>query len=527
MNKKNKQINQMVTGGLLLTASSFVSKFLSAIYKVPFQNLTGDEGFYVYQQVYPIYGLAVAFTMTGLPIFVSKVISEAPDDLSVKNRLQELHTWLVLVGFFTFILLQFGAGPLAELMGDRELAPVIQTVAYFFLFAPVLSLSRGFFQGQGNMLPTSLSQVIEQIVRVGILLWVAFYFGRSTWSYYEMGVNAYHSAWLSAAVASIALYVMLQKSGQSQHFHSVLKPRFSLNMGKRLFTEGFLLVAFGSLMIFFQFIDSFTVYNGLVEAGFAEQAAMAMKGVYDRGQPMVQLGTVVGISFSMTSLPILRKQAVEEKWRAWAKEAGTIIKLTVLLSSAAAIGLVAVMPWMNKVLFTDQQGTAELQMMMLSVGLVSFIYCIHTVSQSRSQRDPSLLFLIVGLGFKIMMNKLAVRIFGIMGSSIVTVMALLLIAILFMQLIEKEVFQAVLKNHFLLKLITLLMALYASVSGLLTLLSHFMGDVGRIDSFILTLVGVLIGVLIFGGGALWLNVLSEQEVDQLPLPEKVKTKIRK
>src|SRR5690625_270994 len=143
MNKKNKQINQMVTGGLLLTASSFVSKFLSAIYKVPFQNLTGDEGFYVYQQVYPIYRLAVAFTMTGLPIFVSKVISEAPDDLSVKNRLHELHTWLVLVGFFTFILLQFGAGPLAELMGDRELAPVIQTVAYFFLFASVLCLTRG------------------------------------------------------------------------------------------------------------------------------------------------------------------------------------------------------------------------------------------------------------------------------------------------------------------------------------------------------------------------------------------------
>lgn len=527
MKKKNNQINQMVTGGLLLTASSFISKFLSAMYKIPFQNLTGDEGFYVYQQVYPLYGLAVAFTMTGLPIFVSKVISEAQDDLNVRNRLQELSTWLVLMSVLAFLMLQFGAGILAEGMGDVELSPVIQTVAYFFLFVPLLSLSRGFFQGQANMVPTSISQVIEQIVRVGILLWVAFYFGQSEWNFYEMGVNAYHSAWISAAVASLVLYMMIQKSEKSQSFHSILRPRFSLIMGKRLFTEGFLLVAFGSLMILFQFIDSFTVYNGLIEAGFAEQAAMAMKGVYDRGQPMVQLGTVVGISFSMTSLPILRRQAVKGKWHAWTKEAGSIIKLTILLSSAATIGLIAVMPWMNQVLFTNQQGTKVLQIMMLSVGLVSFIYGIHTISQSRSQRDSSFLFLIVGLTFKIVMNELAVRALGIMGSSMVTVMALLIIALLLIQLIEKEVFQEVLKNRFLPKLGILLFALYAGVSGLLNLMIHFIGDVGRFESLLLTLLGVGIGVLIFGGGALWLNVFTEQELEQLPLPDKVKMKIRK
>ena len=74
MDSKQNALDNMIKGGLILTFSSFIVKLLSAIYKVPFQNLTGDAGFYVYQQVYPLYGLAVAFTLQGLPPFISKVV---------------------------------------------------------------------------------------------------------------------------------------------------------------------------------------------------------------------------------------------------------------------------------------------------------------------------------------------------------------------------------------------------------------------------------------------------------------------
>src|SRR5699024_7471857 len=190
------------------------------------------------------------------------------------------------------------------------------------------------------------------------------------------------------------LFYFVNKHKEMDAFKSIFKLRFSILMGKRIFTEGVLLVVVGSLMVLLQFIDSFTVYNGLIEAGFTEQLAMSVKGVYDRGQPLVQLGMVVGISFSMTSLPILRKRAVEKKWTSWAEEAGSIIKLTTLLSGAASIGLVSVMPWMNETLFTDRNGTDVLQVMMLSIFWVSFIYCVHTVLQSSGEADYSLLALL-------------------------------------------------------------------------------------------------------------------------------------
>lgn len=527
MDDNQKHLNKIVTGGLILTASSFVAKFLSAMYKIPFQNLTGDEGFYVYQQVYPLYGLAVAFSLTGLPAFVSKVVSEAEDERTMHQSMQELNTWFMMIGIGAFLLLQFGASWLAGAMGDPNLTVVIQTVSYFFLFLPFISLVRGYFQAQSNMLPTSISQVSEQFVRVFILLGVAFMFPGTSWSVYEMGSHAYHSAWLSALVGSVVLLIYLKKENKVLAYLKSLKPRWSATMGKRLLSEGLLLMAVSSLMILLQFIDSFTVFNGLMSAGFSNDFSMTMKGVYDRGQPLVQLGLVVGMGFSMSSLPLLRKWVLAGEWREWTENAASVIRITVLLSSAASVGLAAVMPWMNYTLFTDFEGTETLQVLVISVFLASFIYCMHMVLQSTNQADGSLLILLVGLAFKMMMNQMAVRNIGIIGSSLVTVFSLLIISVLMMQQLEKRVWKKVLYNKFLLKLIFLLGGMYGIVWGTINLSQQFLPLSGRGGSLILTLIGVTIGAVFFILGAIWLDVLEENELSQLPLPKFLKNMKRK
>ena len=65
----------MIQGTVILTLTSFVVKVLSAVYRVPYQNLVGDEGFYVYQQIYPIYGIGMTLALTGLPLYLSKVLA--------------------------------------------------------------------------------------------------------------------------------------------------------------------------------------------------------------------------------------------------------------------------------------------------------------------------------------------------------------------------------------------------------------------------------------------------------------------
>ena len=298
-------------------------------------------------------------------------------------------------------------------------------------------------------------------------------------------------------------------------------------MGRRLFSEGLLLVAVSSLMVLLQFIDSFTVYNGLIDAGWGRELSMAMKGVYDRGQPLIQLGLVVGMGFSMSSLPVLRKWAVANHWEEWLENATSVIKITTILSSAAAVGLIAVMPWMNETLFTDRTGTKALQLLIISVFLASLIYAIHMILQSTNTVGNSLLIMLAGLIFKLVMNQFIVSRTGILGSSAITILSLLIILILKAQLLPGTLWKRIFSDHFILKLGTLLLGMYIIVNGGLTFIENSFIISGRMSSLLLTLVGVAIGALFFLIGAVYTKLLDNQTLEQIPftkIVEKLKRK---
>ena len=115
-------------GAFVLTAASFVAKLLSAIYRVPYQNFAGDEGFYVYQQVYPIYGIAMTLALSGLPQFISKYVAEQKEPREQRRALEELFPLISAFGLILWALFFFSSQPLANWMGDRNLAPLIQVV---------------------------------------------------------------------------------------------------------------------------------------------------------------------------------------------------------------------------------------------------------------------------------------------------------------------------------------------------------------------------------------------------------------
>lgn len=82
------ETNKLVKGALLLMLAGLISKVLSAGYRVPLQNLTGDIGFYIYQQVYPILGIALMLALYGFPSAVSKMTVElkaAGKSLSIRS----------------------------------------------------------------------------------------------------------------------------------------------------------------------------------------------------------------------------------------------------------------------------------------------------------------------------------------------------------------------------------------------------------------------------------------------------------
>ena len=91
---KKQPLKSMMHGAFVLTIAAFIAKILSAVYRVPLQNLVGDEGFYVYQQVYPLYGIAMTLALTGLLQFIVKYVAEQEATPNQSLPLQQLASFV-------------------------------------------------------------------------------------------------------------------------------------------------------------------------------------------------------------------------------------------------------------------------------------------------------------------------------------------------------------------------------------------------------------------------------------------------
>src|SRR4051812_6959811 len=171
-----KSVNQskaLFRGAFILMLAALITKILSAFYRIPFQNIVGDIGFYIYQQVYPFYGIAIVLSTTGFPVVISKLYAEQKekgDDEQSRLLLFVSFIYLQLFGFLCFFILYFGAESIAVWMNDPHLAILLRVVSIVFLMFPMASILRGYYQGIGDMVPTALSQVGEQTIRVGTIL---------------------------------------------------------------------------------------------------------------------------------------------------------------------------------------------------------------------------------------------------------------------------------------------------------------------------------------------------------------------
>ncbi len=93
-------------GAIILTIASFVTKVLSAFYRIPYQNIAGDIGFYIYQQIYPFYGFCLILATYGFPVIISKMVAERLERGKQKrSRRNYLCIFLVLIRDWFYRLL--------------------------------------------------------------------------------------------------------------------------------------------------------------------------------------------------------------------------------------------------------------------------------------------------------------------------------------------------------------------------------------------------------------------------------------
>lgn len=517
---KNSSAKKVMRGALILSIASIVAKILSAVYRVPLQNLVGNTGFYVYQQIYPIYGIGMTFALNGFPIFISKIIAEEPEE---EKRLRlSRYAMLILAGLslLIFLFLMVGARWIAGAMGDVSLTPLLRMVSTMFLFMPLLATGRGYYQGIYDVAPTAKSQVLEQVVRVSIIILVAVLAVKLNWSVYKMGTWAMASSTL-AAVASTLFFIKFGSKLIKAKRHKFNWQLFKI-LVKRFVVEGGVICLLAAMIILLQLVDSFTVKNSLVSGGLTQSMAKSMKGIYDRAQPLVQLGTVIATAFATTLLPSLTEALQKRDTKAFYRSATSLLRVSLTISMAASIGMVALMPQINHLLFGSSEGSLALAVYNLSVIFAALIFVYNSILQSAGAVKPTLVAIITGIIIKVVLNSWATQWLGILGASLVTVLSLAVIAGVMNYALPSQLSKRVYReHHFLRKLIWGNLLMFIVVKLLVIVLQLTVVSSGRFGATIITVIGVIVGAGVFISYIFKFRLFSIREWLTIPYGSKI------
>lgn len=400
-------------GASILTIAAIIVKILSAIYRVPYQNLVGDKGFYIYQQVYPFIGIFMIWTSYGFAVAVSKLLASSRSDGYAKAVMRIAFFYLLFLSLVFFILLRGFAPFFAEAMGDPQLGSLLRVSAYIVLIMPFLSVLKGNFQAYGQMVPVAVSSVGEQASRVMIVLigtWIAVTSGASL---YEAGEIAMWGAVIGEATGVIILALYYRRT----FIGNVEKVDVWATV-KELTIISLSVSASSLILLLFQLVDSFTILNQLVTLGMPEEHAMATKGVYDRGQPLVQMGSLVATTLALAIVPLIAHHASKEDGRGAIPFIRVTYRTAFLFGWAATIGLMLILPYVNEMLFETRDGSFALIIFSFQIFWLSLLLPLTAILQGAGKIKNTTLLLIAGFLIKVLSNYLLVPYWGITGAAI-------------------------------------------------------------------------------------------------------------
>ena len=526
---KNQDLSKkFLKGAFILTLSSVFIKILSALYRIPYQNIVGDVGFYIYQQVYPFYSLILALGTYGFPVVIAKLLAEADEKNSRFTRMEIMVASWAALGVFSlvsFLALSSYAGTIAGFMNDRRLEYSIKLVSVAFLYVPILSIAKGYFQSSGEMRPTAFSQVADQTIRVGFILVSCYSFYRFGLSPYETAEGAYKGS-IAGGLAGcmvLAVYWLRQKRKRPVRFSSIRVKKF-LPLTKKIIGQGLLFAVSSLVLVFIQFIDALFLYPLLTDSGHGVLEAKQLKGIFDRGQPLIQMATAAIISISLTMVPLVSKFNLERNRKMVRHFTELAFRLSLMLGLPAALGLFWLIEPVNIALFTDANGSAALRILVLSILFGSLVMTGMFILQSLNRSWVSCMVIAVGLAVKCCLMVLLVPDFSIMGAAISTTAAFVVMNILLLMSIRRVLGKPVIRRE------TVSLTFFAAGCMSIMLAAElfafgFLGkyiESSRLMSWAEVLAMVSTGAVLYIVIIIRNGLFTLEEIEMLPMGSKIK-----
>ncbi len=506
-----------VKSTIILTIATLLSKVLGSIFRIPLQNIAGDEVLGIFTLVYPVYMVALYLSVAGIPLAISKLIAEVHAK-NEQHKIKEIYfTASILAlcfGVLSFAIIMGFATPISNALGGPSTKIALIVVALTLLVAPYMAVYRGFFQGFGNMQPTAISQVIEQLVRVCLILGVSFVLVKMNYST-EVVSGGVMIGSVIGALASL-LYLRFQYTRSSVKVTTAQKVSFSqYKSWSKIILKISIPIAIGSVtMALFNFVDSFTVTYGLRSAGVEQHEITYLYGIYGRGLTLVQIATIFASSIILPLVPLITAKLAENNFSATREIIERTHRLTHLISWPAAIGLLALTLPLNLALFTDLEGSTMLAIINLSSVFTSLTILGTGVLQGMNSARIGAIIIIGGVLLKVFSNIFFIQLYGLDGAAFSTLFVYFIIFVVNTVFIYKKI-RFTFINGTIIKIVAASLVMGA-VIGMPTLWFD-VASWSRLAAMGYIIVGISLGGAIYFA-ILWITkAINKQDIKQLPV----------
>lgn len=390
----------MTLGIVIMTVSNLIVKAAGLMFKIPMTALIGEEGMGYFNSAYNLFTWLYMLSCAGLPTAVSVMISKLPEGRRKSGALRIFKISALIfgaVGFIGCIGLVFGAGPISRLMRIENSEFAIIAVAPTLIFVCQSAAIRGYFQGFGNLLPHSFSQLIEALGKVFIGIALASYAMNE-----DMGIAmsaAYGAFGITVGVAAgtLTLYIAMLFSKRDSGLKD-LTP-YSVT-AKELIRRTLPITLSSSVMSLTNIIDSFIMTGSLNAAGMSQAETAAIWGNYSSlAMPMFNLPPVLTLPIAYALLPAL-SEAVSCKDNGRANSLiREAVSATAMLSIPCAVGMSAMAKSVLSLLFeadVAERGAPLLTLLAPSSFLLCILGLLNTVLQATGHEKVSLYAMLVG-----------------------------------------------------------------------------------------------------------------------------------
>lgn len=506
LTKEQKTREQMVKGSAWMTAGSFISRILGAIYIIPWYAMMGENNVIannLFTKGYNIYALFLMISTAGIPSAIAKQISHynSLNEYKVSKRLfKQSMLFMALMGI-VFAGIMFLAAPLLA-AGNKDLIPTMRSLSLAVLIFPCVSVIRGFFQGYHDMMPHAVSQIIEQIVRVFYMLLATFIIMKTgSGDYVKAVTQSTLAAFIGmlAALAALIWYYNKQKSVfEELEANSNDDLEFSASkLIKDIIIEAIPFIIVGSGITLFKLVDQYTFEKIMsYVTDYSTRQISSLFTIFS-GNPDKLTMIVISLATALAAagLPLISEAFTLGNRKNLAQLVSDNFQLFFFVMLPATFGMIVLAFPLNTVFYEpDKLGSSVLIEACLSGIAAGLFMLVSTTLQGINEHEDAVRYLLFGLIVKILLQFPCIWLLEVYGPLLATTIGLAVTCFFTIRAIHQLTrfnMSLTLRRILLIFCMSLIMALVAWLTK--SFLYLFLSPSSKLTAFVIVALVALVG----------------------------------